>query len=297
MAKIITPRPQQCGRPSRNTTWNELKPAGQEERALVVRNTGENLNNNGPRDTRPPFGRDLQGQANRYSEPKITPPRHLSRHPVINGSKTYRREMGDLCLRCGDLGHRRPNCRAEPLEPWEQDYLKESLYQGLKSNFAGFGSGSGSLRFRDIQNSNWRNKYEEPAMNPNQRSRETPERKDTETKENIRHLTYQEFDDAPLNERSSRSAQSMSVIIGFDEERRPLKASAKPQCDEGLTLESYLNMTSQKKRPRPMNIEDLLNDEEQTAKIQKKSTRRQRRAVKQLREIVGRQGQGPVNYK
>ncbi|KAI1000633.1 hypothetical protein K3495_g7566 [Podosphaera aphanis] len=45
-----------------------------------------------------------------------------------------------------------------------------------------------------------------------------------------------------------------------------------------------------------MNIENILNDEH-AAKILKKSAKRERRVVKQLREILGRIGKGPVNYK
>ncbi|KAI1006690.1 hypothetical protein K3495_g1529 [Podosphaera aphanis] len=46
-----------------------------------------------------------------------------------------------------------------------------------------------------------------------------------------------------------------------------------------------------------MDIEDLLNDDEQSANMQKKSSRRTKRAVRQPREIVGRLGKGPVDYK
>ncbi|KAI0991705.1 hypothetical protein K3495_g16482, partial [Podosphaera aphanis] len=66
--------------------------------------------------------------------------------------------------------------------------------------------------------------------------------------------------------------------------------------DKGLTLESYLNTANSKKRSRAMDIENLLNDEH-AAKVLKKSAKRERRVVKQLREIVGRMGKGPVDYK
>ncbi|KAI1001941.1 hypothetical protein K3495_g6268 [Podosphaera aphanis] len=276
----------------RRTSQEEPKPAGREEGALVVRNT-EATTNNSTKNNRPSNGRGAyQGQMN-----KLTPPRHLSRHPVINGSESYNRNMGDLCYRCGDLGHRSPNCRSIPLEPMEQNYLKETLYQGLMSNFAGFGSGSGNLRYREIQNSNWRSRCEEQAVNNIKSSQEIPVRQNAGN-EDIPNLTCEEFDGIPFNERPSRPAQCMSVIIGFDDNkiRSPTPASKLP-CDEGLTLESYLNLSNQKKRPRPMNIGDVLNDEEHTAKISKNATRRKRRAEKQLREIVGHLGQGPVNYK
>ncbi|KAI0991892.1 hypothetical protein K3495_g16295, partial [Podosphaera aphanis] len=161
----------------------------------------------------------------------------------------------------------------------------------------GFGSGSGNLRYREIQNSNWRSRCEEQAVNNIKSSQEIPVRQNAGN-EDIPNLTCEEYDGIPFNERPSRPAQCMSVIIGFDDNKiRSSTPASKLPCDEGLTLESYLNLSNQKKRPRPMNIGDVLNDDEHTAKISKNATRRKRRAEKQLREIVGRLGQGPVNYK
>lgn len=79
-----------------------------------------------------------------------TPPRHLSRNLLVNSTKVFSREMGSLCIRCGELGHRKPECQGIFLELWEQAKLKEILWPRVNSKFSGTGPG---LRYRDIDNS------------------------------------------------------------------------------------------------------------------------------------------------
>lgn len=67
--------------------------------------------------------------------------------------------------------------------------------------------------------------------------------------------------------------------------------------EEVVVLDAFLNIGDARKRGRPMDIENLLNNEQQDVKIRKKAKKRGRRAARQLREIVGRYGMGPVNYK
>ncbi|KAI0991805.1 hypothetical protein K3495_g16382, partial [Podosphaera aphanis] len=175
--KVVTPRTVPS-RPQRQTfeppkgrnTQEESSPASQDKRELVTMNPGTapNTRDHAERQNQRPSNERfrIQDQLNRPN-----PPRHLSRHPVINGSEVYKRDMGDLCFRCGDLGHRRPDCRSRPMETWEQEYLKETIFQGLKSNFVGFRGNLGGLRYRDIENSNWRGRSEENTEN---RERQTP---------------------------------------------------------------------------------------------------------------------------
>ncbi|KAI0998243.1 hypothetical protein K3495_g9954 [Podosphaera aphanis] len=144
------------------------------------------------------------------------------------------------------------------------------MYQGMKSKFAGFGSSSESFIYREIQNSNWRHREDEERRKNVQRPHEELIQH-PEIGEDIARMMCEEFDGIPSNEISSRSARCMSVIIGFksEEELQSNSASTKSSNDK-LTLESCLNISSIKKRPRPMNVGDVLNDDENTTKIQKK---------------------------
>ncbi|RKF78789.1 hypothetical protein GcC1_052039, partial [Golovinomyces cichoracearum] len=66
------------------------------------------------------------------------PPRHLSRHSLVNGSQVYNQENGFLCIRCGKIGHKRPDCSDVPLEWWGQNYLRELAMPSLQANFVEF---------------------------------------------------------------------------------------------------------------------------------------------------------------
>ncbi|RKF59009.1 hypothetical protein OnM2_063021 [Erysiphe neolycopersici] len=94
------------------------------------------------------------GQSNR----SVVPPNRLSRHPIINGTKPYSKEMGLLCFRCGELGHRKAECTGNPLEWWEQMKLKEILWPKTSSNYARVSDTGAGLRYRDIEDSDWRSR-------------------------------------------------------------------------------------------------------------------------------------------
>lgn len=79
--------------------------------------------------------------------PKDLPPKSESRNPWINGTRKWSAENnGQLCVRCGHLGHISQDCIDKPLPAWEQSYLKEIVFrQSAQSNFimAGFGGFDG----------------------------------------------------------------------------------------------------------------------------------------------------------
>ncbi|KAI0992206.1 hypothetical protein K3495_g15980, partial [Podosphaera aphanis] len=134
---------------------------------------------------------------------------------------------------------------------------------------------------------------------PSRQPRNNPEQHQSSSREEdgIPLLTCEEYDGKACNEQTSTSARCMSVIIGYKKDKKSSESDSEDFGEEGLTLESYLNTSNSKKRTRPMDIDNLLNDDEQDAKMRKKNSRRARRAERQLREIVGRIGKGPVNYK
>ncbi|KAI1005917.1 hypothetical protein K3495_g2303 [Podosphaera aphanis] len=166
----------------------------------------------------------------------------------------------------------------------------------------------GGFRYRELKNSNWRgrsykdtvDKERQTISTTSQQLRHNVEQHQSSSREEdgIPLLTCEEFDGKECKERKPTSARCMSVLIGYDKEKKKSSDSDIDEFgEEGLTLESYLNTSNSKKRERPMDIDNLLNDDESSAKMQKKGSKRTRRAERQLREIVGRLGKGPVNYR
>ncbi|KAI0991964.1 hypothetical protein K3495_g16222, partial [Podosphaera aphanis] len=86
------------------------------------------------------------GQGNVQNEARPMPPRNLSRHPVINGSRPFDKRVEVLCIRCGDLGHKRPECTGKPLEWWEQTHLRNLVMPDPTSNYVGYRDGGAGLR-------------------------------------------------------------------------------------------------------------------------------------------------------
>ncbi|KAI0999003.1 hypothetical protein K3495_g9193 [Podosphaera aphanis] len=225
------------------------------------------------------------------------PPKHLSRHPLINGTEVYRREIGPLCLQCGEVGHSKAKCSSKPIEGWEQTYLRELVYPPASSNSAG-------LRYRDIEDSkwntsNWRreNSRPEPQVEENHQRRnqsEIPE-----------EITFTEFSGGNQDLDDHQFMQGYSISIGFcgndvimkeQASKRNVKFEENNIAELGM-LDSFLNIGETNKRARPLDIHSLLNHDEQDPKIQKRAAKRERRAIRHLREIVGRQGKGPFDYK
>lgn len=81
--------------------------------------------------------------------PREMPPHSKSRNPFINGSKTWVRSDGILCVKCGELGHLSNECNGVWLPAWEQSYLKETVFgSSPKANFAtaGYGAFDGNVQ-------------------------------------------------------------------------------------------------------------------------------------------------------
>ncbi|KAI1000227.1 hypothetical protein K3495_g7971 [Podosphaera aphanis] len=266
----------------------------------------------------------------KISNSRSTPPKNLSRNPYINGSIVYRREMGPLCLQCGESGHTKPSCSTRPLEWWEQNYLRELLWPSQASNFAGISTTGNGLKYREINESRWANQRVPPhaglgsdcwrRSDPtdqqdqgiDQRSRNwrspTPTgdfaRPDVKGNER-REVEFNHFTGGTFFGNLSEQHQSLSVVLGFknrDQGKDALERKEKNVRFENdkaapIVLDAYFNEDISKKRQRPMDVENLLNKEQETAKIRKIEIKRNKRSIRQLREILGRQGKGPIDYK
>lgn len=94
----------------------------------------------------------------------------------------------------------------------------------------------------------------------------------------------------------------MSVVSGFnnnkeiyDKEKIKNVSFEEFIGEELVALDAFLNIGDARKRSRPMGIVDLFNNQERDLKIRKKANKRGRRTARQSRQIVGRNGMGPVN--
>lgn len=176
------------------------------------------------RPEQPPMGPKYQ--SNRYNQ-RSKPPKHLSRHPIVNGSRAYSKDAGVLCIRCGELGHKRPECTQKPLEWWEQTYLKDLVMPSIDANYAGYLDGGAGPRYRDIENSSWRgalrhhgaDKVETRAVNESKS--EAGQKYD-----DIPNYTYEQFTGTGFREMERQRADCMSVMLKFGEDEevtRPWK--------------------------------------------------------------------------
>ncbi|POS81890.1 hypothetical protein EPUL_006695, partial [Erysiphe pulchra] len=266
----------------------------------------------------------------KINNPRSTPPWHLSKNNFINGTVPYHRDMGLLCLQCGQIGHTKTSFAEQPLVNWEQTYLKELLWPPMNANFAGHTLPDGMLRYRDIYDSQWAN----GPTNDQVRSVSGEWRKSYSTeKQNLigkdKSGDWRDSSSKPIAKDSYVSGsktseidfeiftgisganmkmnqnQSFSVIIGFESLKQGKEALNQKEksvrIDEGadmvpIALDSFLNEEDVRKRRRPIEIDDLLNKEQENIKFRKVEQKKRRRTLRQLKEILGRQGKGPIDY-
>ncbi|RKF55792.1 hypothetical protein OnM2_086044 [Erysiphe neolycopersici] len=139
------------------------------------------------------------------------PPKPLSRHSFVNGTKNYSREMGIICVRCGDIGHKKPECIGSALEWWEQAYLKELVWPKANSNYAWFSDNGLGLKFRDIIDSNWRAHDKSPRMLE-------PSKSNLPVTTEIPNHSYEEFTGSSYVESPKPPNKTMSVMLGVSGE-------------------------------------------------------------------------------
>lgn len=91
----------------------------------------------------------------------------------------------------------------------------------------------------------------------------------------------------------------MSVQIRLEEGTKTSsgEVSDTEKLDWDLTLEYFLGASNSRKVERPQDVYDMLNSKVPKARSKKKTTIREIRTKKHIRETTSRQGNGPVSYK
>lgn len=223
------------------------------------------------------------------SDSKVLPPKTLSRIPYINGAIVWNKSLGPLCVRCGNIGHGAKGCLEAnnlPAERWEQAYLKDLV----------FGMDAQSCMLLDEIRSE---KPSSKVTSPHTIQLPNPLPK----AENIPRITLDQFDMLrSLPRQNISDFAGMSATLDID--RRS------PHSETSIELDAFLNegesaSTPQFSQPegaprkrKATTVEDLLNsDEEPPTKAAKKAHKRGQRVLRHLREIVGRFGMGPIDYK
>ncbi|KAI0994823.1 hypothetical protein K3495_g13358 [Podosphaera aphanis] len=103
---------------------------------------------------------------------------------------------------------------------------------------------------------------------------ETPNERHIEEQlcRNAESMTYSDFIKSLRDDFEGCRLQSNNITLGFEEREK----------DNDIHLDAFLNVGNDKKRARPLDTRDILNDDVQDLK---------------LHEIVGRQEKGPVDFK
>ncbi|KHJ32197.1 hypothetical protein EV44_g3571 [Erysiphe necator] len=195
------------------------------------------------------------------------PPNSMSRNPFVNETRTYRKDKdGQLCIRCGSIGHIGSNCPEQRLENWEQVHLRNLIFHNIQP---------GQGTFIESKVANFANVDQNAQLSEKTTGKEV---------EGVQNLTLEQLNGNKHEDHilSGRNFQGNSVSLGNGSDGFPT-----------VTFESYLGEQSRKRQR--VEVEDIINDGsgESVKRAQRKSRARKGQP---LTEIVGRQGKGPLDY-
>jgi len=221
------------------------------------------------------------GPAYNNARPNI-PPASTSQNPFVNGSRQYSRSRdGDLCFGCGTCGHKSTACTNQPLQFWERARLREIVYGGNAQSY-----------YNNLVESAETNGVNASDVN------QEPE------------VTLDEFTETSASTPKVRFAQGSSSHNYNVQLVRTGSADSQGQ-EPTVDLNTFMadSMVGEHARKRTR-VEDLVNDDEDDRErsrtvtpgpaTRSKDTKRARKGeakVRELREIIGRKGLGPVNYR
>lgn len=213
------------------------------------------------------------------------PPNSMSRNPFVNGTRTYRKDKdGQLCIRCGSIGHIGSNCPGQRLENWEQVHLRNLIFHDIQpGQGTPIESKVANFAYDNCQGS-WRWCNQGRATSNVDQNAQLSEKTTGKEVEGLQSLTFEQLNGNKHEDHilSGRNFQGNSVSLGNGSDGFPT-----------VTFESYLGEQSRKRQR--VEVEDIINDGsgESVKRAQRKSRARKGQS---LTEIVGRQGKGPLDY-
>lgn len=218
-------------------------------------------------------------------------PASESRNPYINGSQSYSREInGVLCIDCGDLGHIKQDCKAEKLPDWERAYLRALVFPE-QTVYA---------HHLELQKSY----TTDPIMFSRQDARSSSSSSaDCTTPASSRYpsfsssggsatMSLQQYSDLGYKKAMVEDVtESLSAKMG---ELGSLKYHASQEGESPL-VNVFMADRRAKKRARPSteSSDEVIEVQPRTKNTAQKKGEKK---LRQLREIVGREGKGPMDY-
>jgi hypothetical protein len=250
------------------------------------------------------------GNNNGYANPKREmPPRNLSRNAFINGSSTYNRSScGLLCVKCGVCGHLPAECTNDALEHWETKYLKWIVFGGeIPTSYLATLEADYDKMY-EASHGRWEQcatgpstassiKSGAPILTPGTGAATPVTTPSSERVTEIEDFTLEQF--------SKLSVDCNSNTLGFQSPTDPAHVSTpdQPKTSNILSVDALVGEAARKWAR--IEISDIVEDDAMFDQLEddaaEKSAKKTHKAVKknlrQLREIVGRQGLGPIDYR
>ncbi|RKF60278.1 hypothetical protein OnM2_052053 [Erysiphe neolycopersici] len=203
--------------------------------------------------------------------------RSSSLNSYVNMSITYDKSV-HLCVGCGETGHLKPNCKNPPLQLWEQAYLKQM----------GFGGQGINAHLLVLENQGYAYERASAASSVLSNPIWAPSPKE--------YCTQRITDAFPQRcAKNKKIAQSMKTenYVESESEEEPISLA---------TLMADPARKHQRGDEGKIKVQDLLNSESSSRprKLRTpvgKPEKNGMKAVKVLREIVGREGHGLLDYR
>ncbi|KAI0995489.1 hypothetical protein K3495_g12690, partial [Podosphaera aphanis] len=219
------------------------------------------------------------------------PPRSSSTNAYVNMSANYDKSVR-LCVGCGEPGHVKPQCKNPPLQLWEQAYLKQMVFGGPGVSAHLLILESEGAYHGEIG----RNKSQEAGYALEERSASSSALSNPVWAPSLEEYCTQSLVE-PL---------SLTRKEGKETRQSEHKDNDELDAEESVSIEAFMAGPARKRQrgeDGKIEINDILNSESSSKprkskkKPASKPEKNVSRALKTLREIVGREGLGPLNYR
>lgn len=259
------------------------------------------------------------------------PERTQSLHPIINGSAVYNRNMGHMCFKCGDAdGHYEENCTGRPMACWEMAYLKkivlnlelpvERLYNQFVHRYAQPANTQRTITTPPAQgppNIPRADGMHVTTSTPNQATQESQPPQQPQRRTMTMDQVQARFHDIPRVD-----GRNVDLVVVAPQKDKKAKVEAhqvgtrkhpRPSADEeddvlaADDMERGPSAPKQKSKPKAMKKKATSEPEKDTGPDRMEMeedndeeefiVKKKKRVPKELKEIAGRAGKGPIDYK